>query len=280
MEKIGLIAGGGKLPLAVVQAAQAQGIEVFTAIIQGAANAADFPADSAEFHIGEFGKMTKAFKRAKCTQVCFAGKVERPDFRELKPDFKGMRHLPGALRAAKKGDDALLKYVVQTFEKDGFEIAAPQDICRSLLMPEGPLGNVNITAEYRDDTEKACKTAQAIGGLDIGQGAVVCRGLVLAVEAQEGTDAMLDRVAQLPENIRGSAEIRAGVFAKMVKPGQEVRVDLPTIGLSTIRRAEKAGLSGIAVEAGKCFVMDRDDLIDAADKAGMFVIGIPPSQNA
>ena len=176
MPKIGLIAGGGDLPRAVIQAAREQGFDVFTAVIQGAAQAADFESEAAEFHIGEFGKMTKAFKRKKCTHVCFAGNVERPDFRELKLDLKGMRYLPGALRAAKQGDDALLKYVVNTFEKDGFEIIAPQELCHSLVMPEGPLGKINITAEFRDDVEKACITAQAIGQLDIGQGAVVCRG--------------------------------------------------------------------------------------------------------
>ena len=274
--KIGLIAGGGDLPEAVIQAAKEAGHDIFLAVIKGAAELERFSAQGQTFGIAEFGKMTRAFRKNDCTHICFAGKVDRPDFKTLKPDLKGLRKLPGAIKAAKEGDDSLLKYVVETFEKDGFEIVSPQAICKDLLMPEGHLGTVRLNKEHRDDTEKACKTAQAIGELDIGQGAVVCRGLVLAVEAQEGTDAMLDRIAALSDNIRGDEKGRAGVLAKMVKPGQEERVDLPTIGLSTVEKAAKAGLAGIAVEAGRCFVMDRHEVVAAANEAGLFIIGIPP----
>ncbi len=275
--KIGLIAGGGDLPKAVVQAARESGKDVFLAALKGEAVLENYQIPGQSFGIAEFGKMTRAFRKNECTHVCFAGNVSRPDFKTLKPDFKGLRKLPGAIRAAKEGDDSLLKYVVETFENDGFTIISPQEICKDLLMPEGHLGATRLTAAHRDDTEKACKTAQAIGGLDIGQGAVVCRGLVLAVEAQEGTDAMLDRVATLSTNIRGNVDKRAGVLAKMVKPGQEERVDLPTIGLSTVEKAAAAGLAGIAVEAGRCFVMNKADVAIAADEAGLFIVGIPPA---
>ena len=123
--------------------------------------------------------------------------------------------------------------------------------------------------------KKACKVARAIGELDIGQGAIVCRGLVLAVEAQEGTDEMLRRVGRLPQEIRGNPSEREGVLAKMVKPGQETRVDLPTIGPETIRLAAAAGLAGIAAEGGQAFVMDKEKVIKMANEAGLFVLGLP-----
>ena len=277
--KIGLIAGGGDLPKAVIQAAREAHYEIFVAALNGAVSREQFDVPAKAFGIAEFGKMTRAFRKQKCTHVCFAGNVKRPDFKKLKPDFKGLRKLPGAIRAARDGDDSLLKYVVETFEKDGFEILSPQEICKDLLMPEGHLGAVRLTSQHRDDTEKACKIAQAIGGLDIGQGAVVCNGLVLAVEAQEGTDAMLERVQALSEGIRGTLYERAGVLAKMLKPGQEDRVDLPTIGVSTVERVDKAGLAGIAVEAGRCFVMDKPNVIAAADAAGLFIVGIPSAKS-
>ena len=273
--KIALVAGSGDLPKYVIHGAQAAGHELYVAALDGFERPSELDIDCDDFGIAEFGKMTKSFKAKNCSHVCFAGNVNRPDFKTIRPDWKAIKHVPGALKAARKGDDALLSYILKTFEEDGFEIVPPQDIASELLLPEGHLGSIRMTSEHRDDVEKACKIAQNIGSLDIGQGTVVCRGLVLAVEAQEGTDAMLSRVAELPENIRGSVNARMGVLSKMVKPGQESRVDLPTIGPKTIELASEAGLAGIAAEAGRCFVIDRDSVIEAANEAGIFVIGIP-----
>ena len=204
-----------------------------------------------------------------------AGEVSRPDFSALKPDIKGLKYLPGALSAAKRGDDALLTYMIWVFEKEGFEIISPQEICKSLLIGEGHMGAVRLTAQHRDDALKACEIARQMGALDIGQGAVVCGGLVLAVEAQEGTDGLLARTAALPQDKRGSAKARKGVFAKLVKPLQEERVDLPTIGPKTVELAIEAGLAGIVVESGRAFCLDQAACIAAADAAGLFIVGIP-----
>jgi len=178
--------------------------------------------------------------------------------------------------AARKGDDALLSYVVETFEKEGFSIVSPQELCASILMPPGNVGNHKMTNEDKDDAQKAMKIALEIGRLDIGQSAIVCKGLVLAVEAQEGTDAMLNRVAELPMTVRGDTSGRAGVLAKMVKPGQETRVDLPTIGPETIRLADAAGLAGIITEAGKAFILNKAETTEMANQAGIFIVGLPP----
>jgi DUF1009 family protein len=231
--------------------------------------------DTKSEHIGKFGAISKYFKKNKCSHICFAGVVKRPDFSQLKPDWAGFKALPRVIAAARHGDDALLSHLLAAFESQGFEIIAPQKLCANILMPEGFLGAVEMSKEHRSDSEKACRIAREIGSLDIGQGAIVCRGLVLAVEAQEGTDAMLQRAALLPPALIGSQNARAGVLAKMVKPGQERRVDLPTIGLRTVELAAKAGLAGIVVEGKECFVLERDNVIAAADKYGLFIAGLP-----
>lgn len=273
---IGLIAGGGELPKHVVQAAWQDGHEISVIALEGFAEASDFT-DTKILGIAEFGKMIKVLNKAKVTHICFAGLVKRPDFKKLKPDLKAMFHIAGAIKAAKKGDDALMRYLLDLFEKEGFEIIAPQDVCKSLLLPEGLLGRITLTKEHKEDARIACEIASKIGALDIGQGAVVCQGVVLAVEAQEGTDAMLKRVADLPAEIRGSFTDRKGVLAKMVKPTQETRVDLPTIGPATIENAAAAGLAGIVAEGGRAFIIDRDEVITLADAAGIFIAGLPPS---
>jgi len=274
--RLGLLAGSGNLPKAVVEAVKEAGNSVYIANLMEDHGLGEI---GSVYSLGEFGKIAKAFKKQGVTHVCFAGNVARPDFKKLRPDFKTLTKLPGAMRAAKDGDDALLSYVVKTFEREGFDIIAPQELCQNLLMPTGSLGANDLSKKHRNDAEKAITTALEIGKLDIGQGAVVCQGLVLAVEAQEGTDAMLRRVAELPMDIRGNTGARQGVLAKMVKPGQETRIDLPTIGPITIELAAEAGLAGVLVESGSAFVIDRAAVIEAADRYGMFVVGLPPASS-
>ena len=274
--RLGLVAGGGDLPSQVLSAAQEEGHDVTIIALDGFANSSNFPAPI-EMGVAQYGKMLKAFKKQKVTHVCFAGNVKRPDFARLKPDFKGLLNMPGAVKAAKNGDDALLRYILGLFEKEGFEIISPQEICQSLLMPQGILGAMPLAPGHEEDAKRACEIATKIGALDIGQGAVVCMGVVLAVEAQEGTDAMLARVAELPSEIRGGPDARKGIMAKMVKPEQELRVDLPTIGPETVRLAVAAGLAGIVAEAGRCFVIEKETVIEIADEAGLFIAGLPPA---
>ena len=276
--KLGLIAGGGQLPQHVMQAASEEGLDVTIVGLDGYANSAGYK-DITFFRIAEFGRIVKFLKKSECTHLCFAGVVTRPDFKTLKPDLKAMLHMPGAIKAAQQGDDALMRYLLELFEKEGFEIISPQSLCQSLVVPEGILGAVKISDSHAQDARKACEIASKIGALDIGQGAVVNRGVVLAVEAQEGTDAMLERLLSIPAELRGSAEARSGVMAKMVKPGQEMRVDLPTIGPMTVENAAKAGLAGIVVEGGRAFVIDRAKVIQLADAAGIFVAGLPQSKD-
>lgn len=271
---LGVIAGRGELPKHVISAAEKNGDVVTIIALKGFVDASNFKG-AISVGVAEYGKMIKALKKAKCSHVCFAGIVTRPDFKTLKPDLKAMRYMPGAIKAARKGDDSLMRYLIGLFEKEGFEIVGPQEVCKSLLLSEGTLGAIKIDPIHAEDIRKACEIASRIGALDIGQGAVVAKGVVLAVEAQEGTDMMLERIRSLPVNIRGTESIREGVLAKMLKPGQESRVDLPTIGPVTIKKAAEAGLAGIVAEGGRAFVIDQENVIALADASGLFVAGIP-----
>ncbi len=277
--KIGLLTGKGALPYHVIAGAKEAGFNMTAVTFNGLTHSNDYNVPSQSFGLAEFGGITAYLKSHKCTHICMAGYIQRPDFTQLKPDLKALKYLPGAISAGKKGDDALLRYLMAIFEKQGFEIISPQELCRHLLAGEGYLGAVQMAAEHKDDINKACAIAREMGARDIGQGAVVCGGLILAVEAQEGTDEMLKRVANLPDAKRGTQSCRKGVLAKMLKPGQDSRVDLPTIGLQTIVLADEAGLSGIAVESGQAFIIDRAAVIKRADEAGIFILGLPPSES-
>ena len=271
--KLALIAGGGALPLSVAARCEAEGRPVFVVRLAGFADPhlAHYPGVDAG--MAEIGRILSAMKKADCKAVCLAGMVNRPDFRTLKPDFKGATLLPGIVKAASQGDDALLRKILSVFEAEGFAVEGADDILGGETLPAGALGAVQPTAEQILDLRKALHVAERSGELDIGQGAVVCDGLVLAVEAQEGTDAMLVRVAGLPADLRGSPGDRKGALAKAPKPIQDLRVDMPVIGARTVELAAAAGLAGIGGVAGRLIVIDRPAIIEAADRLGLYVWG-------
>ncbi|MBE7217830.1 MAG: UDP-2,3-diacylglucosamine diphosphatase LpxI [Caulobacteraceae bacterium] len=267
---LGLIAGGGDLPVALAARCTAAGRPVFVVRLRGFADPAALSAfPGADAGLAELGRCLELLRAAGCTSVCFAGDVARPDFAALKPDWRGLRELPGAVAAARRGDDALLRFVLSMFEREGFRVEGAHEVDAALTLPSGALGRLPLPPACEEDAALALRTARAIGALDIGQGAVAAHGVVLAVEAQEGTDAMLRRVAGLPAALRAVG----GVLAKAPKPMQERRVDLPTLGAATVRAAAAAGLAGIVGEAGGVLVLDRAGLAAAADELGLFVWG-------
>lgn len=274
MRKLGLIAGGGDLPVEIARSCAETGRPLHVIRLRGMADPslAGLPGD--DVGIAQLGLCIRSLKAAGCSVVCFAGNVARPDFASLKPDARGLMALPGLIAAGRRGDDALLRALLGEFEREGFEIEGAEAAAGRLRLPAGPLGQLTPAAEIMPDIERALMVAREIGRLDIGQGAVVCDGLVLAVEAQEGTDRMLARVAELPRAVRGEPGAPRGVLAKAPKPIQEVRVDLPTIGLATVERVWQAGLAGIVGEAGRLLVLERDAVIARADALGLFIIGL------
>ena len=274
MDKLGLIAGGGGLPVEIARHCERSGRPLFVIKLKGFAGGGLEPFAGAEVGLAEIGKCLKALKRAECRTICLAGDVARPDFASLVPDLRGLALLPRVIAAARKGDDAMLRVLVGVFEKEGFRVEGAHEVMDDLTLPAGPLGAHSPTPEAMVDALKALRVARAIGGLDIGQAAVVAHGLVLAVEAQEGTDAVLARVADLPAHLKGQPGAAVGVLAKAPKPIQETRVDLPTIGLATIQGVARAGLAGVVGEAGRLLVLDRAAVIALADELGVFVFGV------
>lgn len=276
MSKLGLIAGAGGLPVEIYRACSAAERPVFVVRLMGLADPALAEADGVEAGVAEWGKMFGALKRAGCKHICFAGGVPRPDFANLKPDFRGLAALPGIAAAARKGDDALLRQIMHEFEREGFIVEGASEVISDLTIPIGPLGRIGPPEGRLADIDQAMRAARALGSLDIGQAVVVANGLVLAVEAQEGTDAMLRRCAELPSALKMDGEAAAGVLAKAVKPIQDRRIDLPTIGPATVMGAARAGLAGIVGEAGSLLVVDRQAVIQTADELGLFVAGVAP----
>ncbi|MFN7055514.1 LpxI family protein [Hyphomonas sp.] len=273
---LGLIAGLGDLPVAIAENAEASGQGVYVIRLKGfeEPRLASFPGSVAG--LGEVGAVLERLKSAGCRDVVFAGNVSRPDFRNLKLDLKGLSMLPKVLAEARRGDDALLRVLVSEFERSGFNVIGSDAAHQALLAPAGLICGPMPAPEIMADIETAARVAAATGALDIGQGCVVCDGLVLAVEAQEGTDAMLRRCASLPEAIRGTPSEPRGVLVKRPKPLQERRIDLPTTGVSTVELAAAAGLAGIAIEAGGALMLNRAGMIEAAEAHGLFLFGFAP----
>ena len=272
--RLAIVAGGGDLPRRVAEQARRSGRDPFVVGLKGfveQALLADF--GGPELSVGELGRLIQLMKKEGCEEMVFAGSLKRPDFASLKLDLKGVQSLPKILAAAKKGDDALLRSVMDIFADAGFRIIGAEEVLDDLRVVAGPLGAMSPTAEHWPDIRRAAEVAKVSGSLEIGQGAISCAGLILAVEAQEGTDRMLARIPELAPEIRGTPDARRGVLVKRPKPQQEMRIDLPTIGVTTVAGAAKAGLAGIAVQAGAALVVDREAVAAAADAAGIFIYG-------
>ena len=274
---LGLIAGLGDLPVAIAENAVATGQGVHVLRLKGfeEPRLAGYP--GSVVGLGEVGAVITRLRDAGCRDLVFAGNVSRPNFSDLKLDLRGAALLPKVLSEARKGDDALLRVLVGEFEKNGFNVIGSEQAHAALLAPAGLIAGPAPSAALLADLEVAARVASASGALDIGQACVVCDGLVLAVEAQEGTDEMLRRCAALPDTIRGTPLARRGVLVKRPKPVQERRIDLPTTGVSTVELAAAAGLAGIGVEAGGALMLNRPAMEAKATSLGLFLYGFSPT---
>ncbi len=272
---LGIIAGGGDLPRAIADNVRESGRPVFVLALKGSAEdwVAAFPHEWVA--LGETSKAFKALRNGDCGDVVLVGRVERPKFSEIRLDAKAVMLAPRVMAAALKGDDALLRSLVDLFEREGFRAVGVAEAAPGLIAGAGQLGKITPSPEHRSDIELGFKVVHALGALDVGQAAIVCNGLTLSVEAAEGTDALMARVANLPEHIRGTAKKPRGVLVKAPKPIQDRKTDLPVIGVQTVANAAAVGLAGIAIEAGGALIVDRKAVAEAADRAGLFVVGIP-----
>ncbi len=268
---LGILAGGGTLPGRVAAAADAAGRPVFLIGFEGFAEPAVLaPWPHAVVRVGAAGRILELLRAHQCRDLVLVGPVKRPSIFDLRPDMEGTRILARIGRAAFAGDDGLLAAVVRVLGEEGFSVIGAHDILTEALGPRGLLTSHAPDAQAQADIARGCTVVRALGAVDVGQGCVVQQGIVLCVEAIEGTDAMLDRAAGLRRDGAG------GVLVKLVKPGQDRRADLPTIGPGTIRAALAAGLRGVAFEAGGTILAERAATIAAAEQAGLFLLGLDP----
>jgi DUF1009 family protein len=266
--KLAILAGRGPLPAQVAAAALAQGRDVFVLAFEGETDPAlvrDLP--HRWLPLGAVGQAIETLHAAKVKDVVLIGPVRRPALASLGLDRRGMQLL-ARLGLRRRGDDQLLRLIIEELEREGFGVVGADTLIGSALAAEGPMTALVPDAEAMRDIALGIEVAARLGDLDIGQAAVVQQGLILGVEAVEGTDALLARCAGLRRAGRG------GVLVKVKKPRQERRADLPTIGPHTVQAAAAAGISGIAVQAGHCLIVERAEAIAAADRAGLFVIGV------
>jgi DUF1009 family protein len=277
--RLAILAGKGSFPLLVAHAARNLGHDPFVFSITGEADQDWSGFDSSWLSIADLASFAAIVRREKIGSVVLAGGIRRrPQLRELRPTVRSLLAFASSLGLlASGGDDKILRLAIAVLENEGVRVLGAQQVAPDLLGQAGPLGGKKPSAADRRDIEAATGAALALGRLDIGQGAVAVGGRVIALEGLEGTDAMLARVGELRQGGRLSSS--GGVLVKLCKPGQDERADLPSVGPDTVTNAHAAGLSGIAIEAGRALVLEREQLVAAADRLGLFVIGIEPGQD-
>lgn len=269
--RLGILAGSGELPQRLIEACRTTGRPVFVLAFQGAADPAALDeVPHAWIRLGAAGEGMRLLHENGVVELVMAGGVPRPSLWSLRPDWRAAKFF-AKIGYRALGDDGLLRAVIKELEEEGFRIVGADTVLGDALAPLGPFGKHIPDEQAASDIATGLEVVRALGALDVGQAAVVQLGIVLGVEAIEGTDALIARCGQLKREGPG------GVLVKIAKPGQERRADLPTIGKATVTAAAAAGLRGIAVEAGSTLVIDRAAVTAAADAAGLFVVGVSGS---
>jgi UDP-2,3-diacylglucosamine hydrolase len=267
MTRTAIIAGAGALPAAVV--AQMTDKPLIAAL-DGSAPTGLTP--DITFRVERLIPFLNHLLDQGVTKVCFAGAVQRPNLDPSLFDPLTAQMVPRLLAAMQAGDDATLREVLKIFEEFDLEILGAAEIVPSLTPDAGLLAG-KTSAQDEADATRAAAIVQALGAVDVGQGAVVQAGICLAVETITGTDAMLGQCALIPQGLR--LKTTKGLFYKAPKPGQDLRVDMPTIGLQTLDMVQKAGLGGIAFQAGGVILLDRDAMVERANALGLFLWSRP-----
>ena len=273
---LALICGGGSLPLAVADSVAKRGRPVVLFALRGYAD----PEKVARFphhwlRVGQLGAFTRIARDAGCRDIVFIGSLVRPTLWALRPDLKALMLLPRIVAAYRGGDNHLLSGVSRIVEDQGFHLLGAHEVAPEILVPVGTLGYTKAAEQHLEDIDFGFGYLHASGAFDIGQAVVVAGKRVLAVEAAEGTDQMLARVAELRIAGRIGAPPGIGVLVKAPKPEQDRRFDLPSIGPNTVAGVARAKLAGIAVVGGATVVAEPERVVVEADRAGIFVVGVP-----
>jgi len=269
--KLGIIAGGGTAPQALIAACQKLGRAFYVICLEGQADknlAENLP--HIWLPLGAGTRLKALASEEQIKEVVMIGRVRRPSLLEIKPDWLALKVLT-KIGMNMLGDDALLRAIGKAMEEEGgVRVIAVQDVFRDLLMPEGILSHVVPDEDAEKDIVRGIEVARALGALDVGQSVIVQQGMILGVEAIEGTDALIARSAGLRREGAG------GILIKIAKPQQDDRYDLPTIGPETIAAMAKAGLRGVVLEAKRSLLIEREKTIAIANEVGIFIVGHPP----
>lgn len=269
---IALLIGRGELPRVLVEVFKSQKRPYVILAFKGQADE-DFVADLPHIwlNFGEVGKAFKCFEDHHIKEIVMAGTMARPALSEIRPDWEGLKWM-GKLGKKALGDDNLLKFLIEMVESQGYHVVGPTDILTELLAPEGLLTSGKLDDQAWQDIGRGVEVLSALSPADVGQAVVIQEGLVLGVEAIEGTDKLIERVASLKRPGLGS------ILVKVAKRQQENRADLPTVGLRTIQKAAASGLRGIAIEAGRTLILNREEMIQLAQDKGIFVVSLASAQ--
>lgn len=273
-EPLAILCGGGSLPQAVADAAANRGRKVVLFPFRGVAGGSWIERYPHHWcYLGQLGKFSRIAAAAGCRDVVFIGSLVRPALWQLRLDWKAILLIPRIVAAFRGGDNHLLSSVANLVEQEGFRLIGAHEVAPEILVPQGALGSTQPAERDRADIAVGFNYLRAAGPYDVGQAVVVANKHIVAVEAAEGTDNMLARVAEMRVAGRIRTPAGVGVLVKAPKRGQDLRFDMPSIGPQTVERAAAAGLAGIAVVAGSTIVAEPDRVVQAADRAGIFVIG-------
>jgi DUF1009 family protein len=274
---VAIVCGCGRFPLAVAAEAQRAGRSVFLIGIIGATDPAIAAYPHVWLRLGEFGKLLKTLQNRAIVELALIGGLERPQqLADVWPDFGALARLPEIARLLIGGDDHLLRGMLHLFEKEGLRVRGAHELAPTMLAPAGPLTARRPSPGVAEDLRLGRACLAALTDFDIGQAVVVGRGRIVAVEAAEGTDAMLHRVGEMRDSGRLKAKGRLGLLIKAPKANQDRRIDLPAIGPATVAAAARAKLEGIAVAAGEVLLLEREQVIAEATAAELFVLGFEP----
>jgi UDP-2,3-diacylglucosamine hydrolase len=280
-EPLAIICGGGSFPGAVAEAIKRRGRRPVMFPVRGWADPKVVePYTHYWVAIGQAGRLFRLARAEHCREAVLIGTLLRPALTQLRPDWYMLRLMPRIAAVFRGGDDRLLSGIAALFEEGGLRIVGVGDVAPEIVLPQGMLARHAPSERDHADIAHGLKLIATLGAFDIGQAVIVADGHVVAVEASEGTDNMLMRVAQMRSEGRFTKPPGVGVLVKAPKPGQDRRFDLPAIGPTTIENVARAGLAGLAVAAGSAIVAEPEKVSAAADRAKIFFVGVSEEASA
>ncbi len=270
---LAVLCGAGACPLEVAADARSAGREPFLIGVVGSSDPAIEAYPHVWLRIGEVGKLFTALKERAIGEMVIVGAMSRPDFADLRLDWGAVKRAAELAQLFRRGDNGLLIGLAAIIERQGVRIVGAHEIAPRLVASVGPFGARDVSRDDEADIVFGRDLLEALSPFDSGQAVVVGAGRAFAIEAAEGTDAMVARVADLRASGRLRRKGPAGVLVKAPKRGQDLRLDMPAIGAETILGAARAQLRGVAIAAGRVLVVERERCAREADAAGLFVYG-------